>query len=129
MITGDAMQRSLRLGLCLPLLMAAPCAALAAEPAPMATRPAVALPATPTAEPGPLPESWEPRDGLAPDVPDGKVHGMVSAGVGTGGYREAAIALNGQLANGATVAIAIDAAQIRPGRVRRDRAPSPPAAN
>ncbi len=102
---------------------------LAAEPAPMATRAAIALPNPSGAEPAPLPESWGPQEFLAPDAPDGKVHGMVSASVGTNGYREGAVALSQQLPNGTTMAIAIDAAQIGPGRVHRDRAPSPPVAN
>ena len=121
-----------RLGLALPLLiaMAAPCAALAADPGPMATRSAVALPNPTAAEPAPLPDSLEPPGLLAPDyVPDGKIHGMVSASVGTSGYREGAVALSQQLPNGTTWAIAVESAQISPGRVRRDRAPPQPTAN
>jgi hypothetical protein len=125
------MQRSVRLGLGLPLLMAmaAPCAVLAAEPAPMATRSAIALPTTPAAEPAPLPESPTWVETVGPDLPDGKIHGMVSVGVGTGGYREAAVALNGRLANGAEVAIAIDTVQMGAGRVRHGRTPQPQAAD
>ena len=133
MNSGDAMQRFRRLGLALPLLMAmaTPCMVLAAEPAPMATRSAVALPNLAAAEPGPLPDSLAPPGLLAPDdVPDGKIHGMVSASVGTSGYREGSVALSQQSPNGTSFAIAVDAAQISPGRARRDRpAPAQPVAN
>jgi hypothetical protein len=130
MNTGDVMRRLVSLGLALPLLMAAaPGAALAADTAPMATQSAAILPNPPAAAPAPLPETFAPERLAAPDAPDGRVHGMVSVGVGTNGYREAAVALNGQLANGAQVAIAIDAVQMNGGRVRRERAPQAPAAN
>lgn len=127
------MQRFWRLRLALPLLMAmaAPCMALAAEPAPMATRSAVTLPNLTAEEPAPLPDSLEPPGLLAPDnVPDGKIHGEVSASVGTSGYREGSVFLTQQLPNGTSFAIAVDAAQISPGRNRHDRtAPPQPAAN
>ena len=127
-MTGDVMRHVVRLELALLLAVAA-APAFAAEPGPMATQSAVALPVTPTLEPAPLSEAPASFETTQPEGPDGKVHGMVFVGVGTGGYREAAMALHGQLANGAEVAIAVDTVQMNAGRTHRDRALQPPAAD
>lgn len=122
-MTGDVMRHVMRLELALLLAMAA-APALGAEPEPMATQVTAALPALPpAAAPAPLPESFAPEETAQPGEGDGKVHGMVVVGVGTGGYREAAMALHGQLANGAEVAIAVDTVQMGGGRAHRDRTP------
>jgi hypothetical protein len=112
--------------LALPLLMAGTAPALAADTDPVATRPAAAQPyPTPAGEPGPLSEAFDAP--MAPMVSpnDGKIHGMVSAGVGTSGYREGAVAVEGPLGDSGFFALAIDGAQIDSGRGGRDRASAP----
>jgi hypothetical protein len=128
---ANLMRRFRHIALALPLLMAAaaPGVALAADPGPMATRSVVALPNPAAAQPGPLPDTLAPPGLLGPEAPDGKIHGMVSASVGTHGYREGAIALSQQLPNGTTLAIAVDAAQIGGGRARHVHGPAQPAEN
>lgn len=105
--------------------------ALAADTDPIVTHQAGALPPVPAAEPAPLGEA--PGPGGPPDgLPnDGKIHGMVSASVGTSGYRQGAVALQGPLPNGGFVVLSVDASQIDYGHGRRDRAvaPAPAPAN
>ena len=123
--------RFLCLGLALPLLMAASAPASAADTDPVATRPEAAQPyPTPAGEPGPLSQSFfaAPTGPMAP-VSDGKIHGMVSASVGTSGYREGAVAVAGPLGagplgNGGFFALAVDGAQIEAGRAPREKAPT-----
>jgi len=118
--------RFLCLGLALPLLMTAPAPASAADTDPVATRPEAAQPyPTPAGEPGPLSQSFfaAPTGPMAP-VSDGKIHGMVSASVGTSGYREGAVAVAGPLGNGGFFALAVDGAQIEAGRAPREKAPT-----
>ena len=114
------------LWLALPLMLASAAPALAAaDSAPIANRPIGAAPSpAPTVEPALLPEAldWQGADAAPP--PDGKIHGMVSASVGTNGYRQGSLALSGPLPNGGSIAIAVDAAQIDSGRGHRDRAPA-----
>ncbi len=60
---------------------------------------------------------------------DRKLHGMVSLGVGTGGYREGAVALNGPLGKDGYFALSVDSMQYQGGRSRqfnRQAAPAPP---
>ncbi len=118
------------LWLVLPLLLAGAAPAFATDATPITTRPIGSAPSPmPTAEPGALPEAGGPQAVEAAAPKDGKIHGMVSVGVGTNGYREGALALQGALPNGGTVAIAVDSAQINSGRAHRDREPAQPSAN
>jgi len=118
------------LWLVLPLMLAGAAPAMAADTAPVVTRPIGAVPVpAPAAEPSPLLEDFGPQWVEAAPPNDGKIHGMVSGSVGTSGYREGAVALEGPLPNGGTVAIAVDASQIDYSRGRRDRASAQPSAN
>ena len=108
------------------LALAAACLALMASPAlaqsdasgPIATAPATPLPSS-DAPPAPLrTESAVDEDQAQPPVRDGKVHGVVEAGVGTNGYRHGAVAADAPLPNGGDVAIAVESDQIQ-GRGRR----------
>ncbi len=64
-----------------------------------------------------------------PVLRDGKLHGMVQVGVGTGGYRQAAVAVSGPLGQNGYFAIAVEDAQYGQGRARKMQQPAPaPAA-
>ncbi len=118
-------------GLALGLLTALAAPALAADPAPVSTWSAADAPApTPVAEPRALEEDRGAPPAEGPLRDDGKIHGSVSAGVGTHGYREGSVELNGPLPNGGFVALAVDASQMDSGRgERRDHAVQPAPAN
>jgi hypothetical protein len=99
-------------------LLAGPALAEPADTAPIAT--AQAAPAIVAVAPPPLPVSAFADE--APDrapVRDNKVHGFVEAGVGTRGYRHAAVGLDAPLPNGGEVAVAVDTTQFDGGRGHR----------
>jgi len=58
-------------------------------------------------------------DPAAAPARDGKIHGMVEAGVGTNGYRHGAAVIDGPLPDGGEVAIAVQSEQIQAGRSGR----------
>lgn len=102
--------------------------ALAAETDDVVTRSDVMLPGLASADaPGPLPLVVGDPAIAPPPVADGKLHGMVSLGVGTRGYREAAVDVEGALPGGGYFALAASGAQIDAGRDHRIRqAPQSP---
>jgi len=108
------------LALAVAVLGADGACAQSATDGPIATASAAAaLPASAT--PGPLGPKPVGADGDSADAPlrDGKIHGMVEAGVGTNGYRHGAAVIDGPLPDGGEVAIAIQSDQIQAGRARR----------
>jgi hypothetical protein len=104
----------------LPLVATLAALSLSAVPAladPGATGPiatagaAVPPPALPESEPERIDAVADSRTESEP-VRDNKVHGFVEAGVGTGGYRQAAVGIDAPLPNGGEVAIAVAATQL-----------------
>ncbi len=110
-IPGIKSRRALGLAAALPLLAAAPVLAQAPAPAASEALPTAGAmpypaymqgPQDPDASPG---MRYDPLLGPVPD--DGKLHGMVSLGAGTNGYRQAAVAITGPLPNGGSLSIAV----------------------
>jgi hypothetical protein len=99
------------------LMVTAPAFAQAPAPAPSETLSAAgSLPYAGYAEP---PEDAEAPSGmrfdplLGPVPNDGKIHGMVSVGVGTNGYRDGAAAISGPLPNGGNLSMAVESSQMQ----------------
>jgi hypothetical protein len=91
------------------LMLSAPAWAQGADPGPISTASGAAPPPAAVDAPKPLPLDAGP-DNTAP-VRDNKVHGMAEVGVGTGGYRHAAVAMDAPLQGGGEVAIAVEDTQ------------------
>ncbi|MDB5458924.1 MAG: hypothetical protein JWO72_665 [Caulobacteraceae bacterium] len=107
-------------GLSLVLTLAgAPARAQTSPAEPISTAASGAPPPASTAPPAPLPgDAYPTQDPDAPPPRDGKIHGVVEAGVGTNGYRHGMIAIDAPLPNGGDVAIAVESNQIQGGRGR-----------
>jgi hypothetical protein len=113
-------QRAAALALAIAIFGAGGACAQSATDGPITTASAAAAPPA-TATPGPLgPQPIEADDDSA-DAPlrDGKIHGMVEAGVGTNGYRHGAAVIDAPLPQGGEVVIAVQSDQIQTGRGRR----------
>jgi hypothetical protein len=103
------------------LMLSAPAWAQGADPGPISTAAGTAPPPAAVDAAEPLPLDTGP-DNAGP-VRDGKVHGMAEVGVGTGGYRHAAVAMDAPLQGGGEIAIAVDDTQYgAPSGRRRERA-------
>ncbi len=100
----------------------------AAQPAdgPITTASASAPPPSTEATPGPLPVDSSSEGLPLPPGPDGKIHGVVSVGVGTGGYREGSISASGPLPGGGEASIFVGDVQADGSPSRRHRPPLPP---
>jgi hypothetical protein len=108
----------LPIGLSLVVLAlgAAPALAQEASAGPISTA-AASAPPTPVAQAAPQQIGVvEDEDPAGPPLRDNKIHGMVSAGVGTNGYREGSVFIDAPLPNGGDVAIAVDSTQSQYGR-------------
>lgn len=116
--------RPLGLSLAVLALAAAPAWAQESAAGPMSTAAASPLP-TPAVQTAPQQIGLEQdEDPAGPPMRDGKIHGMVSAGVGTNGYRQGSVAIDAPLPNGGDVAIAVDSTQFQGRGHRSDRAPA-----
>jgi hypothetical protein len=77
----------------------------------------------PTSAPPPAPlridVARDDEDQPQGPVRDGKIHGMVEAGVGTNGYRQGAAAIDAPLPDGGDIAIAVESDQMQGGRTRK----------
>jgi hypothetical protein len=107
--------------LALVAVAGAPARAQTPSDAPMASAGALPMPAPPRAPAlDPLDAPDEEFDGMAGAPPaDRKVHGMVEVGAGTGGYREAAAAVDVPVGADGDASIAIQTVQAQPGKTRR----------
>ena len=116
MLVIDRGLRPIGLSLVVLALGAAPALAQEEPAGPIATASASAPP-TPSVQTAPQQiGAVEDEDPAGPPVRDNKIHGMVSAGVGTNGYREGSVFVDAPLPNGGDVAIAVDSAQSQYGR-------------
>jgi hypothetical protein len=109
------------IGLSLAALMLASPAAWAqdSDPGPISTASRAAPPPAAVSDGEPLQVEGGPDD-AGVRVHDGKVHGTVEVGVGTNGYRHAAVSMDAPLKGGGEIAIAVDDTQFD-GSTRRHR--------
>jgi hypothetical protein len=107
------------------LLLAAPAArAQSSDPGPISTASGAAPPPAAVNDAAPLPLNTAP-DNAAPEGRDGKVHGMAEVGVGTNGYRHAAVVMEAPLQGGGEVAVAVSDTQFDGGGGRRRERAAP----
>jgi len=114
------------IGLSLAALTLSAGAALAqgVDPGPIATASGAAPPPAAVGGAAPLPLNTGP-DNAAPEGRDGKVHGMAEVGVGTNGYRHAAVVMEAPLQGGGEVAVAVSDTQFDGGAGRRRERAAP----